>query len=763
MDRCALFVDAGHVLADGAMAVHGSRRHDSVAWNYAGLLKYFAGLARDQTGLPLLRCYWYEAAADSRRTADHDALADLPGLKLRPGGMRPGRRDGVESGIHRDLTTLAGNKAISDAVVIGSGEDLAPVVAEVQELGVRVLLVHLTADGGWTVSRALRQECDDIMEVSAAQLRPFVDLISGAEPARPYEAEGAGFAADSGSALSSGSALAPGAPGLAESAGNGPVYPVQSPPNGLPARSGAVPQHALPSAAPAAGASYRPGYQRAAPPQAAPTGAPGRAAGPPPAAAAASPGSGQDESTSGQRRMPGRGGEAAGRPGDSRASAPDDQRRSAERPPGLPGSEARGGQAGLAGQQMPGQPLPGSAGGEQAISGAPLRRENIPPANGQPPYPLPQPGSAGSLPPRGTPGGLPREAAPSGQYGGRPDDSVPRSDRNERTGPGQSGAGSGQGGMARGGLDQNALDQNALGQNGMAQRQGSGLPPGGDRQAGRGRGDQPQNGLGPVLRPQNATGPQNGVAGNGLPDQGLYGGSPNGLPGGGLRPAGMQGSGPYADESRNGVAPGGFPPGGQLAGGLPANGVSRGTGQRDAGQRDDQSRPLTSGNGPQYRQDPAARYGSADPYDQADRYGQPERYGSASQYGQDAPPVPFTRYPADSGPSAPAPYAGGGYPAQPAYPGAPGGAAREPALVSVSLTDAVQAAHAEGYRFGDVVAGDAPALWLEAVLARKPRVPSDLEARLLQGSALPVDSLQHDEVRHALRRGFWDALERSRR
>ncbi len=86
-----------------------------------------------------------------------------------------------------------------------------------------------------------------------------------------------------------------------------------------------------------------------------------------------------------------------------------------------------------------------------------------------------------------------------------------------------------------------------------------------------------------------------------------------------------------------------------------------------------------------------------------------------------------------------------------------------PQPMDVSLPDAVQAAHAEGFGFGDAVARDAPALWLEAVLARKPRMPSDLEARLLQGSALPIDSLLHDEVRHSLRRGFWDALERSRR
>jgi hypothetical protein len=85
-----------------------------------------------------------------------------------------------------------------------------------------------------------------------------------------------------------------------------------------------------------------------------------------------------------------------------------------------------------------------------------------------------------------------------------------------------------------------------------------------------------------------------------------------------------------------------------------------------------------------------------------------------------------------------------------------------PQQASVSLADAVQAAHGEGFNFGQAVANEAPALWLEAVLARKPRMPSDLEARLLQDSALPIDSLLHDEVRHALRRGFWDALERAR-
>ena len=146
MDRCALFVDAGYALADGALAVHGTRHRDSVTWDYAGLLKLFAGLSRDRTGLPVLRCYWYEATDDSRRTAEHDALADIPGLKLRLGKVRPGRREGVETEIRRDLTALARNKAVSDVIIVSAEEDLAQVISDVQDQGLRVALVHIAAD-----------------------------------------------------------------------------------------------------------------------------------------------------------------------------------------------------------------------------------------------------------------------------------------------------------------------------------------------------------------------------------------------------------------------------------------------------------------------------------------------------------------------------------------------------------------------------------------------------------------------------------------
>ena len=214
VDRCALFVDAGYVLADGAMAVHGTRHRESVSWDYAGLTQFLAGLASEQSGLPLLRCYWYEATVEGRRTEEHDTLADLPGVKLRLAKMRPGRREGVESEIHRDLTTLARNKAATDAMVVSAEEDLAQVVAEVQDLGMRVTLLHIAVDGNGAIPRALRQECDDIAEINSAHLRPYVELISGAEPPRTDEQDGSSLIV-----------FRPAANGHGQSAGTAPYPP----------------------------------------------------------------------------------------------------------------------------------------------------------------------------------------------------------------------------------------------------------------------------------------------------------------------------------------------------------------------------------------------------------------------------------------------------------------------------------------------------------------------------------------------------------
>jgi uncharacterized LabA/DUF88 family protein len=395
VDRCALFVDASYLLADGAMAVHGTRRRESVSWDYNGLLQLLGNLARERTGLPLLRCYWYEATVEGRRSPEHDALADLPGIKLRLSRIRPGRREGVDTEIHRDLMTLARNGGVADAVVVSGDEDIAPVIADAQDHGVRVTVVHVAVDGNWTISRVLRHECDDLIEIGSGHLRPYVNLLAGVDTSVPPLSNG-------------------------HSSSGGALTPLHSPA-----------QHASP-------------------------------------------------------------------------------------PPSTP----------ITAHPQLGSPSVSSSG-------------------------LGQPPSAGpSMPSLRS---APTHAAPTP----------------------------------------------------------------------------------PIIPPKPVSSP-----------------------------------------------PGGSSPGRASAGtGLPNN-----------------------NSGQQYVQQPVGPYTGP----------------------QQIPPP-------------------------------------QPQQSTPTLSDAVKAAHQEGQDFGESVARDAPALWLEAVLARKPRMPSDLEARLLQGSSLPIDFLLHDEVRHALRRGFWDALERSRR
>jgi len=477
MDRCALFVDAGYLLSDGAMAVHGTRHRETVSWDFGGLLQLLGNLARERTGLPLMRCYWYEATIEGRRAPEHDALADLPGLKLRLGRVRPGRREGVDSEIHRDLMTLARNGALADAVLVSGDEDLAQIVTDAQDLGVRVTVVHVAVDGNWTISRVLRQECDDLIEIGSGHLRPYVNLLAGMDG-------------------TSGSSLAAPAPALGSSLG----------------------ASSLGSSGPSLGTSPL------------------------------SNGHGTSNGHSNSN--------------------------------GYSTSNGYGTSNGHGGSLGPLQPT----------------------AHNGPP--------------------------PASPVSGPPAPSAPSAPSVRDLGPAMTG-----------------------GLNG-----GSGV------------------GTGPMPLPGGTGG---GLAGS------SYGGGQQ-VP---LQPATTSGPSPL--------------PGPSAAPPMPSQ---------------------SPGPGPQYGSSPVPA---------------------------PSPPPPPQTMPAQHG-GQPGPYTGPQ-------------ASPVPAQNTPTLSDAVKAAHQEGQDFGESVARDAPALWLEAVLARKPRMPSDLEARLLQGSSLPIDFLLHDEVRHALRRGFWDALERSRR
>jgi hypothetical protein len=682
VDRCALFVDAGYVLADGAMAVHGTRRRESVSWDYAGLLELLTSLARERSGLPLLRCYWYEATVEGRRSADHDALADLPGVKLRVAKMRPGRREGVEGEIHRDLTTLARNKAVSDAMVISAEEDLAQVIADVQDLGLRVTLLHIAVDGNWTISRTLRQECDDIVEIGSAHLRPYVELISGAEPPYPHERDSAPLIA-----------LRPTANG------NGQVGRTAS---YAPPSAGLDNGHQAPPSIYTAPVVAE--YQRSVPPLSRPH---------------------QDDAAVAredpQAREPGPVQDPPGHP-----ARPDSQSRYQDVALAQPDGAGSLPEPVAAATDYPGaSPDLGAAAFDQAQA----RQDPVHVAP-QEPQPAGQDHDARpDSPVRPDAPARPEFVSRQELYAAPVAVHAPAEDQPvELLAP-----------RSRQAADLSGYNPGAIREqlpwDGVTREPLPGEP-------GDGRQPVPVEASSAQIRRLPARGEQSTPA----PGQPSLAQPPLGQPPLGQPPAAAR-NGSYT--SPQPVIPAGPRSGGPAGPGVPAGPAAAGGAMGLAGQpQGPQSLPTPAG--------PAGFAGQA--------VGQPGGPGGQLLPGPAVPAGPIG--PSSLGGPVAGPGQGtvaGGH-SRPVGPVAPVGPIAYPgAEPAFSLGDAVQSAHQEGQAFGESVARDAPALWLEAVLARKPRMPSDLEARLLQGSALPIDFLLHDEVRHALRRGFWDALERARR
>ncbi len=856
MDRCALFVDANYALAEGALTVHGTRNRDSVSWDYAGLLKLLGSLSRERSGLPLLRCYWYDTAADGARAVEHEALADIPGLKLRLSKARPSRMDGVGAEIRRDLTALARNHAVSDVIVVSAEEDLAQVVAEIQDLGIRTVLLHIAVDGDWANARALRQECDDIIEIGSGHLRPYVDLISGAEPqlAPASVRELPGAAAHSNAAQSSGphpaieapavrlynsppatgyehAALASAASGLEQGQRHDQFQHEQRQQDQRQQDQGQQTQ---------AESAHAQRYEQGAVFEQLVRADDGRG----------QPGSlGQPGSPSsngaGQNgpRQNGLGQDGLGNTQQGQAQIGQNQFGEAQFGQNQPGQNQLGqnqlgqGQHDLdnfrqsqQGQDHQGQPRHGQDQFGQSYLGQSQPGQSQPGQNGEAgAIGLAGNGAGGQQPGRfGTEGASHQRSAGSQQAGqlanglppgataanGMPANGIPS---------GQGAPVGGQGNGLQAGYQSHGLPSADLPPNGVP---GNGLPANGMPANGMssGHGGLPASGGGN----QSANGQSASARGHSLPgstpNDGQYqqGGQP---PVGPPAHSGQQGSsqlgqhsqGPSLGQPGYGQAgydqPGVGQPGldrarldqdrarldqvgtGQAAVGLhqrsggqagpaqpstahPQAALSQAALSQAALSQGALSQAALSQAAPAPRPQPqAAQPPTAQPPTALQPNGMVQPNGLMPTEGQRSP-SPHRQQPSGNGvPYAQQdrsmPYGGSQQPAQfsgPAGasrygPGGPGSyGSQQPAMAPVAMPvgDAVQSAHAEGFGFGEAVARDAPALWLEAVLARKPRMPSDLEARLLQGSALPIDSLLHDEVRHALRRGFWDALERSR-
>ncbi len=185
MDRCVVLVDAGYLMGAAATLLAANGLRSSVTADYGPMLASIVHEAQQQTGLPVLRVMWYDAAPEARPTQTHLTLVSLPDVKVRLGVLvRHGTRTeqkGVDSFLQRDLTTLARNGAVADIVLIGGDEDLRRGVVEAQDYGVKV---HLW--GVWAAAPRYNQaptliaEADRRFVLSEEWVRSYIRLRPGA-------------------------------------------------------------------------------------------------------------------------------------------------------------------------------------------------------------------------------------------------------------------------------------------------------------------------------------------------------------------------------------------------------------------------------------------------------------------------------------------------------------------------------------------------------------------------------------------------------
>lgn len=182
MNRIAVFVDAGYLFASSSELLFGERlRRGELRLANSEFTAHLKTLAESIGGCQLLRIYWYDGT-NSGPSPAHLAIAYLDNIKLRLGFVnQSGEQKGVDALIFSDLTNLARNNAISDALLISGDEDLRVGVQQAQDYGIRVHLLGIEANAAPELgemrgnqSAALQREADTRHVLDAATLRRFM-------------------------------------------------------------------------------------------------------------------------------------------------------------------------------------------------------------------------------------------------------------------------------------------------------------------------------------------------------------------------------------------------------------------------------------------------------------------------------------------------------------------------------------------------------------------------------------------------------------
>jgi hypothetical protein len=186
VDRFAIFVDVGYVVASVAELLAGSAGRHLVSCDYGQLVRSLVTEASDECGMPLLRTYWYDASMSGQPEHDQLTVADLPGVRLRLGRLVRGEQKGVDSRLVRDLIVLARDRAMAEAYLLAGDEDICEGVAEAQDHGVRVTVLGVP---GVNQSRLLMQQSDEHRVLPEEFWRGHFLLVDRERPAPGVSAQ----------------------------------------------------------------------------------------------------------------------------------------------------------------------------------------------------------------------------------------------------------------------------------------------------------------------------------------------------------------------------------------------------------------------------------------------------------------------------------------------------------------------------------------------------------------------------------------------
>ncbi len=179
MDRVAVFVDAGYLFAQGAIAKFGGVvPRAELQLNVPTVIGALTRCAEETAGLPLLRVYWYDGARPGQPSPEQTSLAIQDNVKLRLGVLGfDGKQKGVDSLVVTDMITLARNGAMAACLLLSGDDDLRVGVQQAQEFGVRVALLGIVdpKSASSAQSDLLRREADATKEWTAQHIVPFLE------------------------------------------------------------------------------------------------------------------------------------------------------------------------------------------------------------------------------------------------------------------------------------------------------------------------------------------------------------------------------------------------------------------------------------------------------------------------------------------------------------------------------------------------------------------------------------------------------------